>query len=242
MFTFYHSQQSADNISYYKGTLFESLLQQYLCARGFNVELRRKKNSLEYDIEGKNVITGQHVIGEAKAYENPIKGKELSSFVGKLVPLGLFENRVHGIFLSTSSLTADAEDYFSTVKNYGITTKNGRELYEAIEAALKLPTFVGLSKVIDKAGYTPITSSILTTDTGIFIILIARAHSSGTPAYFTIFDEHGHQIDDTTFISAVREADLSLQSLQPIIPKTQSKIVSSEQERSIPFGLTLGEE
>lgn len=242
MFTFYHSQQSADNISYYKGTLFESLLQQYLCATGFNVELRRKKNSLEYDIEGKNVITGQHVIGEAKAYENPIKGKELSSFVGKLVPLGLLENRVHGIFLSTSSLTADAEDYFSTVKNYGITTKNGRELYEAIEAALKLPTFVGLSKVIDKAGYTPITSSILTTDTGIFIIVIARAHSSGTPAYFTIFDEHGHQIDDITFITAVREADLSLQSLQPIIPKTQSKVVAAEQERSIPFGLTLGAE
>jgi hypothetical protein len=112
MFSFYHSQQNADNVSYYKGTLFESLLQQYLCATGFNVELRRKKNSLEYDIEGKNVITNQHVIGEAKAYENPIKGKELSSFVGKLVPLGLLENRVHGIFLSTSSLTADAGDYF----------------------------------------------------------------------------------------------------------------------------------
>lgn len=242
MFTFYHSQQSVDNINYYKGTLFESLLQQYLRSTGFEVELRRKKNSLEYDIEGRNVITNQHVIGEAKAYENPVKGKELSSFVGKLVPLGLFENRVHGIFLSTSSLTPDAEDYFSTVRNYGITTKNGRELYGAIEAALKLPTFVGLSKVIDRAGYTPITSSILTTDTGIFIIVIARAHSSGTPAYFTIFDEHGHQIDDTPFINAVREADQSLQSLQPILLKKQSISVAAQQERSIPFGLTLGAE
>lgn len=242
MFSFYHSQQNAENVSFHKGKLFESLLQQYLQAAGFKVELRRKKNSLEYDIEGKNTITNQHVVGEAKAFESPIKGKELSSFVGKLVPLGLMENRVHGLFLSTSSLTPDADDYFSTVRNYGITTKNGRELYNEIEAALRLPSFHMLSKIIEDAGYSALTSSILTTDTGVFVVVIARAHSSGTPAYFSIFDSHGHQIDDDEFINAVCMADQSLQSLQAILPRKQAKVDKLTQERSIPLGLSLGSE
>jgi len=53
MFLFYHSSQDEKNISYYKGLLFEELLKAYLEQSGYNVELRKKHNSLEYDIEGK---------------------------------------------------------------------------------------------------------------------------------------------------------------------------------------------
>ncbi len=42
MFLFYHSQQKEDNISFYKGNLFETLLKDYLTISGYEVTLRKK--------------------------------------------------------------------------------------------------------------------------------------------------------------------------------------------------------
>jgi hypothetical protein len=50
VFYFYHSDQSAENTNYHKGKLFETLLKQYLQKLGFSVDLRQKRNSLEYDL------------------------------------------------------------------------------------------------------------------------------------------------------------------------------------------------
>ncbi len=243
MFLFYSSEQTDDNCSYYKGLLFEQLLQQYLLASGFEVELRRKRNSLEYDVEGTNKTTGQNVLGEAKALDKSVTGKEFTSFVGKLLPFDLGEGKIHGLFLSTSALTAEADDYYNKVKNkYGITAQTGRQLFKAIEVALKLPSFDFLSKLLDKKGYASLTSSILTTDTGIFLVLIARAHNSGAPAYFALFDSYGHPIDDESFIEVIGNSDKSLQPLEPIIPTRNKPLKSKAPERCIPEGLSLGVE
>lgn len=68
MFVFYHSKQNTENKSFYKGTLFEQLLKEYLEKLGYKVELRKKQNSLEYDIEGTSSVTRRKIIGEAKAH------------------------------------------------------------------------------------------------------------------------------------------------------------------------------
>lgn len=94
MFIFYHSKQKNDNKNYYKGILFEQLLKEYLENLGYKVELRRKQNSLEYDLEGTSSVTKRKIIGEAKAHGNNISGEILSSFVGKLIPLGLIEKKL----------------------------------------------------------------------------------------------------------------------------------------------------
>ncbi len=242
MFLFNHSKQNDDNYFYYKGILFEHLLQQYLHASGFKVELRRKKNSLEYDIEGTNNTTGQHVLGEAKAQEKSITAKDFTSFVGKLLPFNLAGGNVHGLFLSSSALTPEAEDYYGKVKTrYGITSKTGRELFEAIESALKLPSFNVLSNLLKEKGYISLTSNILTTDNGIFIVVISRAHNSGTPAYFTIFDSFGHAINDKPFIEVINNSDKSIQPLEPILLDKKKNLISKkEPERCIPKGLSLG--
>lgn len=241
MFLFYNSKQTTINRNYYKGTQFEILLKNYLQKAGFDVNLRRKKNSLEYDIEGKNIATDQKVIGEAKAHEQPISGKDFSSFVGKLIPLGLFEGKVHGLFLSTSPLSPEADDYYEQVKRYGITSKTGRELYKAIESALNLPSFEILSNKLNSQNYIALTSSILTTDSGIYIVLIARAHSSGTPAYFSVFDQYQNQIVDKKFINQIASSEESLQSLTAILPtKIENQVEVTE--RAIPKGLTLGKD
>ncbi len=240
MFLFYHSKQTEENKSFYKGLLFESLLKKYLQASGFNVELRKKKNSLEYDIEGVNVTTQQQVIGEAKALEKSITGKEFSAFVGKLLPLGLNEKKVHGLFLSTAPLTPEADDYYSKVKSYGITSITGKGLFRSIEDSLRCPSFDVLASVLQQQGYIPVTSKILKTDDDIFLVLIARAHNSITPAYFSVFDLNCNQIDDVQFLQALTSSEIPLQPLEPILsPKKPSKIYR-EKERSIPKGLSLG--
>ena len=51
MFLFFHSEQTEKNTSYYKGLLFEELLKEYLEGSGYDIELRKKESSLEYDIK-----------------------------------------------------------------------------------------------------------------------------------------------------------------------------------------------
>jgi len=93
-----------------------------------------------------------------------MSGQTVAAFVGKLLPLGLLEKKVHGLFLSLSPLTPEAEDYFRTVENMGLTTKVGKELYNQITATLHLPTEEFLYREIK--GYDLVAPNILKTDRG----------------------------------------------------------------------------
>lgn len=98
-----------------KGQLFEHLLRRIAHLAGYrDVELRRKHRSLEYDIEGRGALHGVRLLGEAKATEARISGKEVAAFVGKLVPFGLGE-RVDGLFVSVAPFTAEARDYLDGI-------------------------------------------------------------------------------------------------------------------------------
>jgi Holliday junction resolvasome RuvABC ATP-dependent DNA helicase subunit len=102
--------------SHRKGTLFEHLARRLAELAGYReVTLRRKHRSLEYDIEGVSSLQGVRLLGEAKAHEDTISGKDLSGFVGKFLPKALTE-RVEGLFISTSPFTAEADDYLDGVR------------------------------------------------------------------------------------------------------------------------------
>lgn len=58
---------------------------------------------------------------------------------GKIIPLGLLERKVHGLFLSTSSLTPEAQDYYRSVNHFGINSYTGKELFDRIIDSLSLP-------------------------------------------------------------------------------------------------------
>ena len=101
--------------NYRKGKLFESLTKRLIEASGYaGVALRQLHHSLEYDVEGRLVLHGTKLVGEAKAVERNIDGKTVSSFVGKLLPLALSE-RIDGLFISISPFTPDATDYLSSL-------------------------------------------------------------------------------------------------------------------------------
>lgn len=95
-----------------KGHLLERLARRILQRSGYtDVELRVKHSSLEYDVEGRHNLTGRLLTGEAKAHDSNIPGKELSAFVGKLIPLALKNGQMDGVFISTSSFTGEGKDY-----------------------------------------------------------------------------------------------------------------------------------
>ncbi len=241
MFLFYHSSQDKKNISYYKGLLFEELLKAYLEQSGYNVELRKKHNSLEYDIEGKLKATNQSIIGEAKAHSKNMSGQTLSAFVGKLLPLGLIEKKVHGLFLSLSPLTPEADEYYSSIKSMGVTSKTGHKLYQEISTTLGLPNDDTLQNKALSAKYDVVVSNILKTDTGIFKLLILKNTKSGTPSSFAIFNSNGDELDDQSYINIIRNQISELSGLEFVNISNQSAPNNTEiVNREISYGLSLG--
>lgn len=237
MFLFFHSSQDEKNRNYYKGLLFEKLLAKHLDRLGYSIEIRKKHNSLEYDLEGKDRATNLKIIGEAKAHNSPISGEDFSSFVGKLLPLGLLTKDLHGLFMSISSLTSEAEDYYSKVKHLGLVAYTGRGLHDAICHSLELPSLAILAHKLKAEQFEAQTSSILTTDTGNYVCVIAALRQSSTPSHFAVFGCDAQTLTDDRFLSKIAESVSELQSLQPLTaPEVKSKVYC----RHIPSGLTVG--
>jgi hypothetical protein len=77
---------AADDLtSQKKGQLFEHLCERLLTMNGYtDIALRAKRASLEYDISAKSRLNDRSLVGEAKAHEAAIPGKELSAFFGRV--------------------------------------------------------------------------------------------------------------------------------------------------------------
>lgn len=131
-FLFFHSEQTDKNANYYKGKLFEELLGKYLDAAGYDIETRIKKGGLEYDLEGIHRVSGNKVIGEAKAFSKNIEGKEFTAFCGKFMPLWLKNKNSLGLFISTTPLTAEADNFYKENYKELIKVFYGEELLNQI--------------------------------------------------------------------------------------------------------------
>jgi hypothetical protein len=238
MFLFHHSEQQPKNATFYKGTLFESLMQRYLSATGFKVQLRQKHNSLEYDLEGHHTVDQRRVVGEAKAHDRPISGEVFSGFIGKLLPLGLIEHEISALFLSTSPLTADADDYFQKVsaKYTGVTVLTGEKLAADIRRALALPEPAVLGKHLKTLDLTPLTTHLLTTEHGVFVVVLAATQASAAPAAFAVYREDGSLLQDTTFLSRLSASVSELQDLRGVTSAAPGAIAT----RYIGAGLAVG--
>lgn len=240
MFLFYHHEQNEKNINYYKGILFEKLLAEFLRKNGYEITIRQKHNSLEYDLEGYDKTTNLKIIGEAKAYKSSISGAIISSFLGKLIPFGLFENQIHGIFLSTSPLTPEANDYFSKVKQYGVTTYTGEELYNRIIDSLELPNKPQVSSKTQQMKYTPLIDYILTTNYGYSRIVITSLNNSLTPTHFLVLNNNLEVINDLKLLKSLQTNISELNALEPIIDTVTE--IQVKELRSIQQGLLLGKD
>lgn len=239
MFLFYHSEQNENNSSYYKGILFESLLNEYLKNLGYSVELRKKHNSLEYDIEGIDRATDRKIVGEAKAFDKNIAGQILSAFVGKLMPLGISEKKINGLFLATSPLTAEADEYYRSISNFGIKCITGQELFNSLIEIIKLPKIETLCENLITDEIELQSTFLLKTNSGIFIVLVTGTIESVAPTFFTLFNSKGIIITDEKYLNELSENVKELSSLKPLI-KPQTKTEIKNEKRIIPSGLVVG--
>lgn len=237
MFLFYHTQQNEKNYRYYKGKLFENALSKYLKKSGYSVEIRCKHNSLEYDLEGINDTTRQKIVGEAKAHEEAIDGATVSSFVGKLLPLGLIQKEVFGLFLSTSSITAEAEDYMSKIEGLGVRVISGKMMYENLIETLELPKEERLGKKINAMDYNPLFYHLLLTDIGEYVVVVWSGKDTITASYFAVFDKNENIVSDVKFLDNLVRFVKELSALS-YIKATKEK--GQELNREIPFGISYG--
>ncbi len=240
MFLFYHTDQTSANRSFYKGQLFENLLARYLDVLGYEVTIRVKHASLEYDLEGVHKADKRSVLGEAKAYDRPISGDVLSAFVGKLLPLGLARGALSGLFLSTSALTAEAADYYASLSGFPIYAYTGDALLRQVRNALHLPQPEPLERQVEERGLKPLGAHILTTNVGIFAIILASAPDSAVPSSFALYAEDGTVLSDVEFLQKVADAVPELQQLSPIRFDAVKPAVQTV--RSIPLGLAVGQQ
>ncbi|MEL6340309.1 MAG: restriction endonuclease, partial [Myxococcota bacterium] len=237
MLLFYHSQQAPSNANHCKGKLFEGLLGRYLSTSGYDVNFRVKHASLEYDLEGKHKVDRGKVVGEAKAHGRSISGEILTSFVGKLFPLGLHEGSVTGLFLSTSPLTAEAADYYSSISKFKVRVYTGEDLFAQVREALSLPKAENLEQQVCDQGYFPQASHLLASDTDIYTAVLAATADSAGPSHFAIFRSDGTRLVDTVFGNSLRDSVAELQSLEFIDSPIGSTALTG---RTVASGLAVG--
>lgn len=242
MFIFYHREQNIQNASYHKGKLFEQLIQQYLQTMGYELTLRRKHNSLEYDLDGVSRLDNRTLIGEAKAYSGSVPAHELAAFVGKCLPRQKANSNTIALFLATSQLTPEAEDYQSTITPDMINLKvqSGNFLLQEIARQLELPTVATARHITTGLSLFPLSVHLLVTDVGPYILQIAAAESGATPASFILIRRDSQVISDQSFLDSLRQQVPELQELQPAHDKADIGSTRSNVRPSLSEGLILG--
>ncbi|MGD1715516.1 restriction endonuclease [Dapis sp. BLCC M172] len=238
-FLFFHSAQTDKNANYDKGKLFENLLAQYLEATGYDIKTRIKKEGLEYDLKGIHRVSGNQVIGEAKAFSQTIESKEFNAFCGKFMSFWKKDNSSRGLFLSTTSLTAEVNNYYQ--ENYAEEIKvfSGEELLKKIIKELKLPNPESLEKQIQSRSLYPLSYHLLTTDYGIFFVYIIASSESATASSFAIFRDDSSWLNDKNYLELIQQNLRELQGLEPVIAGNSFHNFTTT--RIIKYGLEVGE-
>ena len=243
MLLFYHSDQRPENASYFKGKLFEELLKTFLGRLGYDVTLREKHNSLEYDVNGKSRLTGACLIGEAKAHARTITGTDFSSFVGKLIPLRMKDPSLVGLYLSTSALSPEASDYFRSLESTGHQPQvmSGDQLLMEISNELSLPKPESVAALISSFGVFPLALHYLKTELGMFVVQISAEPTGVSPVWFSVVRQDGAVVDDKSFLDAVAQNVPELRDLAPIF-STGAGLGGAPKRNIVQEGLILGAE
>ncbi len=219
MFLFLQIDKKANdsNVSFYKGKLFEELLSEYLSKVGYEVELRRKKSSLEYDIEGKHKVTGTTLIGEAKAYSSVVEAEKVTSFIGKLAVPRKKDPSLDAIFLSTASISSESQNYLDDLDDKKIQALSGKELMASMIDVMNLPNIAILTKQLSGHGFTARNNFLLKTNIGVYIVLVAGTTENVTPSYLAIFNDKSELVSDEKFLREVVQRIPDFQNFEPVI-------------------------
>lgn len=234
MFHFINLSESASTDNYEKGKLFEKLVKKIVDECGFtDIKLRRKRASLEYDITAIGKLDGKKLVGEAKAKVEKISGPVVSSFAGKMIPYWDEDPKTLGLFISTSELTGEAEDYLQTIETRNIKTIIGDEILEILSEELGYCTTKQVKALSEKHfGMRTGDTYFLVSDRGDYFIQLLIHKSDTLPTAFCVLHKDGELIDDHSFGDEVKRRIPELKEL---------KFVTSDKEEiteTAPVGIT----
>jgi hypothetical protein len=242
MFYFFSTEQDHQNGAHYRGLLFEDLLRQFLGASAYDVDVsRRKQNSLEYDIHGIHRVDRRSVIGEAKAHSDTIGGSDLAAFVGKALPFFHSAQSYSGLFLSTSPLSPEGEDYLRNLTSttpYKITRICGAELERKVREALRLPSSERVRLITEALIPFESGQHLLHTDKGTFIVAVGAGSEGAFDDRFALVSSTAKLVGDWEFLQCAKERMQALQELEVVAEASSSQaILGLIPTRQIPRGL-----
>jgi hypothetical protein len=207
-----------------KGHLFERLTKRLVESSGYGeIVLRAKHSSLEYDIEAVHDISARYLSGEAKAHESNISGQTLAAFIGKLVPIAT-RTPVDGLFISTSSFTAEARDYLTSLQssNFGalplsLKTLVGEEIARFLASRNRCaPDDVIRSRVKDQTGMEPLDVWLVVTDRDDFVVASCAPTAISGASHFSVLQLDGGALElEPAVVSRLQRQLADLQDLQP---------------------------
>lgn len=240
MIYFYSTEQEASNASFYRGQLCEELLRAYLRASGYAIDVqRRKASSLEYDLHGHHRVDGRPLIGEAKAHTETIAGKEVSAFVGKVLPYLVQVPPYSAVFLSVSSLSPEADDYLRNLHattSFRLSVKCGAELENDIREVLRLPAAANVDAVTRELVPSQSTQSIVYTDRGTYIAVVGAGQEGAFDDRFALVAMSGRAVSDLRLLELLRTHLPALQELEAV-SAAAADTTSVIPPREIPSGL-----
>ncbi len=197
--TFYDSEND-DLTPQAKGQLFEGLVKRLAEMAGYQeIELRKKRNSLEYDVSGSHQLTARRLLGEAKAHERTMEAKEVTAFVGKVLPQ-MFSAQVDGLFVSTSILSAEAEDYLRSLGTSPLPgtfrTLAGTAIPDFLATAGSCLTDATFRTAIrNKFGLEPLDTWLVVSNRADFLLATCGTHASGESTSFATLSVDGRMIE-----------------------------------------------
>ena len=222
-----------------KGVLFESLTRRLATQAGYSsLILRVKHSSLEYDVEGQSSLHGVRLVGEAKAHEANVSGQVVSAFVGKLMPLA-GEDPLHGLFISTSVLTAEARDYLDgtipALRRYQVELRTlvGAEIAQFFaEHAGYVGDDTLKSRLRELYGLELLDTWLVCTSTGEFLVASCGPDNIAAATSFAAFKTDGTELGlDETQTRRLRSQLPDLASLVPVSGESGVSADTSRVER-----------
>lgn len=242
MIEFLAIDKKSESNEYDKGILFEKLVKKVVSACGFtDVKLRRKQRSLEYDVSATSNLGNTALIGEAKAIQKKVS-EELLKFVAKMLLDWNKNSSTIGLFVSTSELTAEVEDYAREIKLiYNLQIISGEE--SILNKLAETAGYLKLSQVATLADETYGERSgeciFLVTDRGDYFIQLICEGGATSPTAFCIFDSRGREITDHDFFLTLTKSLVNLKDLKPIVQQKNNLVITSNQDKNISSFLSL---
>lgn len=207
MFLFYNFDSPSESKAYDKGKLFERLVGIIVDHVGYTaINFRQKRDNLEYDIVASNKLTGDKLVGEAKAYEKKISD-QIITFYGKMALYWAEDPNTVGIFISISELTPDVKGQVDKLIKIN---RNFRYIVadQIIDVLSLHACYLNLKQIkaesekrsSHKAGET----YLLVTDRGNYYIQLLIPKEMTLPLFFCVYDCYGNNIQDIEFMGTLK--------------------------------------